>query len=221
MSGRAQEPAGNPAYALQPETQMSFLKLKKSGSPRDLELSMTGLKMGSRALQVGGEDPGLIAALAKVVGLSGHACAVSDTESRTKAFEKAAESEGVLVETKTAPLSTIPYDNDYFDLVVLKNILANLRQNERVLCVQEILRVLRVGGRCVIIDPAMRGGIGSIFSKRSMDDRYMHNGGAQGALKNEGFRGVRILADHDGLMFIEGTKSKVSSDDESSVATPY
>ncbi len=185
---------------------MSLFKLRKSGGPRDLELSMAGLKMGSRTLQVGGDDPGLIAALAKVVGLSGHACAVGDTESRTNAFQRAAASAGVLVDAKTARLSTLPHDNDFFDLVVLKSVLGGLGQTDRVLCLQQVLRVLRVGGRCLAIDPAMRGGIGSVFSKRSMDARYVSNGGAQRALEEEGFRGVRVLADRDGLTFIEGTK---------------
>jgi ubiquinone/menaquinone biosynthesis C-methylase UbiE len=199
---------------------MALFKLRKSGGPRDLELSMAGLKMGSRVLQVAGDDPGLIAALAKVVGLSGHACAVGDTESKTEAFQRAAESQGVLVEAKTARLAAFPYENDFFDLVVLKNVLGNLRQADRVPCLQQAFRVLRAGGRCLAIDPAMRGGIGSVFSKRSMDARYVRTGGAQGAIKGEGFRGVRILADRDGLIFSEGTKPRASSDDGSSTAPP-
>ncbi len=167
---------------------------------------MAGLKMGSRVLQIGGDDPGLIVALARVVGLSGHACAVGDTESQTEALQRAAESEGVLIDVKTARPSALPFDDDFFDLLVLKNVLGDLRQNDRVLCLQQALRVLRPAGRCLVIDPAIRGGIGSVFSKRSMDARYLRNGGAKGALKEEGFRGVRVLADRDGLTFVEGVK---------------
>ena len=185
---------------------MPLFKLKKSGGPRELELSMAGLKLGSKVLQVDGDDPGLIVALAKVVGLSGHACAVADTQAKTGAFDRAAAAAGVLVEAKMARLASLPYDDDFFDLVVLKNVLAEMRQHDRVLCLQQVLRVLRVGGRCLVIDRAMRGGIGSVFSKRSMDVRYVRGGGARTALKDEGFRGVRRLADHDGLAFNEGTK---------------
>jgi SAM-dependent methyltransferase len=190
---------------------MPLFKLRKSGGPRDLELSMAGLKMGSRVLQVDGDDPGLIVALASVVGLSGHACAVGDTESKTEAFQRAAASEGVLIDAKTARPSALPFDDDFFDLLVLKNVLGDLRQDDRVLCLQQAIRVLRPGGRCLVIDPAIRGGIGSVFSKRSMDARYLRNGGAEGALKEEGFRGVRVLADSDGLTFVEGTKFRGGS----------
>ena len=65
---------------------MSLFKLRKSGGPRDLEVSMAGLKLGSNVLQVDGPDAGLIAALAKAVGLSGRACAVASTEEAEKAF---------------------------------------------------------------------------------------------------------------------------------------
>ena len=188
-------------------TAMSFFKLKKSGGPRDLELSMAGLKLGKNVLQVRGSDAGLIAALSSVVGLSGQACAVAETKSDAAAFERAAAKAGVLVEVKIAQLAALPYDTNWFDLVVIKQVLGELTQNSRVLCLQQTLRVLRVGGRCLVVDPAMRGGLGAIFSRQSLDPRYLEGGGAQRALKHEGFRGVRLLAERDGLTFIEGTKA--------------
>ena len=42
--------------------------------------------------------------------------------------------------------------------------------------------------------------------ERTLDAQYLANGGAQGALKAEGFRGVRLLAEGDGQIFVEGTK---------------
>ena len=172
---------------------------------------MAGLKMGSRVVQLEGDDPGLIAAFAKVVGLSGHACALASTRSKVDAFERAANAVGVLVEARMGTLDALPYDDEFFDLVAVKNILGDLRQNERVLCLQQARRVLRVGGRCLVIDRAMRGGIGAVFSKRSMDIRYVRSGGAVTALKAEGFRGVRQLADHDGQVYIEGVKAQTDA----------
>ena len=187
---------------------MPLFKLKKSGSPRDLELSMAGLKLGKNVLQVYGSDHGLITALARVVGLSGQAYAAAKTQRDAEAFERTATDAGVLVDVKVAELAALPYDDDWFDLVVIKHVLGVLTQNDRVLCLQETLRVLRAGGRCLVVDPAMRGGLGAILSRQSLDPRYLESGGAQRALKHEGFQAVRLLAERDGLRFVEGTKSE-------------
>ena len=56
---------------------MPLFKIKQSGGPRDVEISMAGLKLGSKVLQLHGRDSGLIATLAGVAGLSGEACAVA------------------------------------------------------------------------------------------------------------------------------------------------
>ena len=185
---------------------MPLFRLKKSGGPRDVEISMAGLKLGSKVLQLHGRDSGLIATLAGVVGLSGQACAVVLDQAQAEAFERASAAEGVLVEVTVAPLRTLPYDPGSFDVVVIKNVLGDLRQNIRVACLQQAHRVLRPGGRCLVIEQAMRGGLGALFSRQSLDRQYATFDGARGALKAEGFRGVRLLADRDGKSFTEGTR---------------
>lgn len=186
---------------------MSLFNLKRSGGPRDLELSMAGLKLGKSVLQAHGSDYGLITALAKVVGLSGQAYAVAGTQHDAEAFERGAADAGVLVDVKVAELAALPYDDNCFDLVVIKQVLGGLTQNDRVRCLQEALRVLKGGGRCLVVDPAMRGGLGALLSRQSLDPRYVEGGGAQRALEHEGFHGTRLLAERDGLRFVEGTKS--------------
>ena len=184
---------------------MSLFGFKKSGGPHDLEVSMAGLKLGSSVLQTGSGDGTLIAALAGVVGLSGYACAVVEDQSQAKAFGRAAAAAGVLVKVEVARLSSPPYDTNSFDLVVVKNTLGQMRQNDRVICLQQAHRVLRVGGRCLVIEQSMRGGLGALLSKQSLDPQYAR-GGAQSALQAEGFQGVRLLAERGGMSFTEGTK---------------
>ena len=57
-----------------------------------------------------------------------------------------------------------------------------------------------------MIERAARGGLGAVFSQRSIDPGYRAGGGAVAALAAEGFRAVRLLAEHSGKNFIEGTK---------------
>ena len=184
---------------------MALFKLKKSGGPRDLDLSMAGLKLGSRVLQLG-NDGELIAVLAGVVGISGEACSVTEDESAAARIGRAAAAAGVLVDVRIAPFGALPYDADAFDVVVLADMIGSLYVNDRVVCLQQVLRVLRPGGRCLVIERAPRGGIGAIFSQGSLDPGYRAGGGAPAALAAEGFRAVRVLAEHSGKNFVEGTK---------------
>ena len=167
---------------------------------------MAGLKIGARVLQTHSRDSGLISTLAGVVGLSGQACAVVADHEEAAAFKRAAATKGVLVEVTVAPLNNLPYDPESFDVVVFKNALGQLRQHIRIACLQQTHRVLRPGGRCLVIEQAMRGGLGALWSKQSLDQQYAKFGGAQGALSAEGFLGVRVLADRDGVSFTEGTR---------------
>ena len=183
---------------------MSLFKLKKSGGPRDLEVSMAGLKLGSRVLQAAG-DGELIAAMAAAVGLSGRACALVPERGGADAFERAAARAGVLIEIEVAPSTALPYEPDSFDVVTFKDVLGAMRPNERVVSLQEASRVLRVGGRCLVIERSQRGGLGALFSRQNVDRQYAA-GGAVTALRAEGFRGVRVLSDRDGLRFTEGTR---------------
>ena len=73
------------------------------------------------------------------------------------------------------------------------------------LTLQQVHRVLRVGGRCLVIERSMRGGLGALFSRQSLDRQYAA-GGALSSLKAEGFRGVRVLSEREGVSFTEGTK---------------
>lgn len=181
-------------------------RLRKSGGPRDLDVSMVGLRLGASVLQLGGGDPRLIAELARVVGISGEAVAVVETDADADRVRRAAERTGVMVEVSTARLGALPCDAGSFDAVAAPDLIGGLRMNQRVACLQEALRVLRPNGRCVVIEPAARGGIGSLFSQRALDRTYLLNGGAVGALEAEGFRAVRLLAERDGKSFFEGTK---------------
>ena len=104
---------------------MALFKLKKSGGPRDLDLSMAGLKLGSRVLQLG-NDGELIAVLAGAVGISGEACSVTDDETAGARIGRAAAAAGVLVDVRIAPFGALPYATEAFDVVVLADVIGKL-----------------------------------------------------------------------------------------------
>jgi ubiquinone/menaquinone biosynthesis C-methylase UbiE len=103
-------------------------------------------------------------------------------------------------------LDTLPFDQQAFDLVVVHNRegqLANLGDT-RTRALQECRRVIRPGGRIIVIDKGTPSGLAAIFQPRKDPEA--------GALTVEtleaaGFRSVRRLGDRDGFSFVEGIRS--------------
>jgi ubiquinone/menaquinone biosynthesis C-methylase UbiE len=181
---------------------------RKSGGPYDFAVSMCGVHIGDRLLQIGCGDGGLFAALAAKTGLSGRACAVDD-EAGVGRAQSAAARAGVLVEARAAPLTALPYEDEGFDLVVIRDVLGGLSPYERVRTLQEAHRVLRGAGRCVVIDRSPRAGLGRLLGGGGKPATgYQAAGGAERALDAEGFKAIRRIAERDGFIFIEGAKPR-------------
>jgi ubiquinone/menaquinone biosynthesis C-methylase UbiE len=172
---------------------------------------MTGIKLGNRLLHIGCTDSSLLSAISSKVGLSGRACAIVSSEADAARARRGAERGGVLLELETSPdLSTFPFDDNSFDLIVLDNqegLMSSMRPEQRVACLQQAHRTLAPRGRMVIIERGTRSGLGALIGRRPpVDPHYQAAGGAVAALKAEGFRAVRPLADRDGMSFFEGVR---------------
>lgn len=167
-----------------------------------LAVTMPGVKLGDRVLVVGCGDPPLVASLAAKTGLTGRACAVDESAERSAEAARVALAEGALLETFTAPLASLPLDESSFDIVVLRDVLLDDSEHARAQVVREARRVLRPGGRCLAIQ-TMRGGIARLLRGGGA---LTDTAGATRALNEAQFRGVRTLAERDGLAFVEGTK---------------
>ena len=186
---------------------MKWFPLRKS-SGEPLALSMAGIKLGDRLLFVGGSDPVLIAQLAVKTGLTGRACAVDQSETVTAHAADVAAKEGALIETATAPWTRLPFDANAFDVAVVRDVLAGLDPALRGGCLDEVRRVLRPGGRCLVIDSAARG-VSALVRRPAGDPDYSSPDSVVRALDSRGFRATRTLAQRQGLLFVEGVKPNV------------
>lgn len=174
-----------------------------------LAVTMAGVKLGDRLLVMGSADTALIAALAGKVGLTGRACVLDAVESATTSAARLIEKEGALVETYTAPWTMLPFDPHTFDVVVMRNVLNSIDADARLRSVADVFRILRPGGRAVVIE-GMRGALGGLIREK-VDPQYERSGGAVHVLDAAGFRAVRTLAHRDGQVFVEGVKAQVSA----------
>ncbi len=176
-----------------------------------LPVTMTGVRMGEKLLQIGVDSASLSAALASKVGLSGTAAHVTNSEEEAARIRNAAEKAGTLVDVRmVTTLRSMPFDDDTFDLIVMhsvKGLLAGMAPYTRVRCLEEAHRVLRPGGRMILIEAEPRGGLGGLIRSYQVDSHYAATGESIGALKAEGFKPVRVIGDREGLRFIEGLKS--------------
>jgi SAM-dependent methyltransferase len=180
---------------------MGLFRKPAPGEP--LAVTMAGVKLGDRFLAVGVRDPALIAVLAAKAGLTGTACAVDADEAAVAKAAGSIERDGVLAEVTRAPWGMWPYDEGSFDVAVIKDLLPTLTADNRGRCVSEVLRVLRPGGRAIVIEPAPRGGIGALLNRQVTDPSYT---GAVTTLQDEGFAATRQLAERDGVLYVEGIK---------------
>jgi len=168
---------------------------RSQGEP--LAVTMAGVKLGDRFLSIGVRDPTLVAALAAKSGLTGRACAVDADPALASAGAGAVEAEGALIDVVQAPWDALPYQDASFDVALARGVLSTLAPEPRVRCAADVRRVLRGGGRIIVVEGAKRARV---------DPAAMTS-----ALKDAGFAAVRLLAEADHMIFIEGVKSTVSS----------
>jgi ubiquinone/menaquinone biosynthesis C-methylase UbiE len=171
-----------------------------------LTISMCGLKLGHRFLVIGASDPDLVWRLAGKVGLTGRACLLDESAAQTAAAAAAVERQGALVESFTAPFTSLPFEAGDFDAVILRNALAAIDLSRRAAAMSEVVRLVRPGGRCIAIEDLPRSGIWALVTGRGGG---MPTAGpiAVELLSAAGLRGVRLLAEREGIAFVEGVKA--------------
>jgi SAM-dependent methyltransferase len=183
------------------------VKFFKKSSLEPLAVAMSGVKLGDRLVVLGASDPGLIAALAVRAGLTGRACVVDASAEVSAATAAAVERDGALIESFAAPPAGLPFEPAAFDVAVIRNVLGDVDAGTRRAAAAEVFRVLRAGGRALVVEDLPRGGLAGLMGRGGgPDPRYAQEGGAAAALGHAGFKGVRLLAEREGLRFVEGTK---------------
>jgi ubiquinone/menaquinone biosynthesis C-methylase UbiE len=180
----------------------SQMRFFRESSLEQLPVSIAGIKLGDRLIMLGCSAPKLIAQLAVKTGLTGRACAVDQDARRTARAAEVAPREGALIETTTTPWTSLPFDNAAFDVAIVRDVFGAIDLSSRSAAVAELLRVLRPGGRCLVMDSVARGGLGGLFVKKTALADY----DALRTLETGAFRAVRTVAEREGLKFVEGVK---------------
>ena len=131
--------------------------------------------------------------------------ALRDERSAAKARAAAADA-GVLVDVQVASLGSLPFSSDSFDLIVVHAAGDAVPPDaaDNVAMLRDSYRVLRNGGRILIIEAGARSGLAAWLRPQRADKQP---GGAIAALGSAGFKAARLLADREGYRFTEGLKA--------------
>jgi SAM-dependent methyltransferase len=180
---------------------MLFRFLRRSHTD-PLHVSMMGVRMGERFLQIGCDDQTLLSGLATKVGLSGNAAVAVPDDVQAHRAERAGIDAGVLLDLQRTALTALPFDPDAFDIVVVDDTVgrfAALAPGDRLGAMREALRVLRQGGRIGVVEGL---GGGRLRRPIARPEGYA----ADALLRDGGFRPVRLLAERERYRFYEGLK---------------
>jgi SAM-dependent methyltransferase len=185
-----------------------FLR-KSSVGGEPLAVTMSGARLGERALQIGIDNPGIAAAIAAKTGMTGLATIVVADEAAAGTARAAIAEAGGLGEVHVGALHSLPFADGTYDVVIIhtaQGLLAALPGDARKRVLAECRRVLRVGGRVLALEAGSPTGLRGLLGGARHDGQYEAAGGTAAALETAGFRGVRTLGDRQGYRFIEGLK---------------
>jgi len=175
-----------------------LMKKGRGGSMDPLHVSMTGVRMGERFLQIGVHDKALLAGLAAKVGLSGTSAVAALDEGDAKRARAIGAKVGALIEVHDIDEGRAwPIADAQFDLVVVDDSQDTFWAIDKP---GELLRnalgALRPGGRIEVV---------------TLVKSAHEQGDFQRRLEEAGFKPVRILADRGRLRFVEGLRGNTNN----------
>lgn len=172
---------------------------------------MIGVRPGNAVLFCGASRPSLAGAVGAVTGLNGQTTVVDRRDGAAAQVAAGAEAAGALVDFEDAPLTLLPFDTDQWDVAVIADGLPALETDANGV-LSEAIRVIRPGGRLILLDPVGRPGLFGLFRvsggpappPEQITDR----------LTGVGLRAARFLAEVDGVRYFEAVKPNSADSDD-------
>jgi len=178
-----------------------FRSLRRARQMDPLHVTMTGVRMGERFVQIGCDDPALLSGLAAKVGLSGASAVAVFEEADAERARRAAARIGALIDVRVVTPENLPFETA--DMVVVddtRGSFARMPDQARKAVLTGTRRLLRDGGRIEVVERvALTGFLGGAVTR---PDGYS----VEALLAEAGFRPVRLLAEKAGIRFVEGLK---------------
>jgi SAM-dependent methyltransferase len=172
---------------------LRMLTRKRAREMDPLHVSMTGVRMGERFLQIGCRDRALLSGLAAKVGLSGSAAVAALEPADAANAAAVGRKVGALIEVHDIDGGrSWPYHDAQFDMIVIDDTNDAFSGREhKAAILANAHRALRAGGRIEVIGRVKPGAASH---------------GIEQDLSAAGFKPVRLLAERDHFRFVEGLR---------------
>jgi len=181
---------------------LQVMKLFRSGlSPHHTALAMIGARPGHTVVVLGAADLPLAAAVALVTGLNGRTAVADRRDEIRHSVTAAAAQAGALVDFELMTGVELPIESGTVDVVVLQQELGARAGGEQAI-MNEVMRLVRSGGRVVAIEGERRRArlFGSAPPPPITGDAIVSLFNAAGLIA------ARVLAESEGVVYVEGRK---------------
>lgn len=151
-----------------------FLSERTEQPVREAGLHLLGAMPGERLLEIGFGTGHCLAALAEAVGPSGKVCGIDISDGMLHRAREVIGRNGIAdrVELRCADATSLPYDSEFLDGVFMSFTLELFDTPEIPKVLDECRRVLRPGGRIVVVSMSKEGNEG--FAVRAFEWTHRH-----------------------------------------------
>jgi ubiquinone/menaquinone biosynthesis C-methylase UbiE len=170
-----------------------------------MAVAMVGARGGDRVLVVGAGDAAFATELSQVTGLTGEVRVADDAPDAPAKIDAAIRKSGSLVELDAAPPTALPFEPGAFDVVVINRKFGGVPDAERVRIAAEAVRVVKPGGRIVVIADGPATGL---FARFSTPRDVLAPDLIQRVLTDAGCRATRVLAEAAGAVYVEALTAR-------------
>jgi ubiquinone/menaquinone biosynthesis C-methylase UbiE len=179
---------------------------KEGLSPYQTGVAMVGIKPGGVVVVLGAGDGGLAAELALLTGLNGRTIVVDDGAAAKSVVDAAAARAGALVEFVDAHWAALPWELEGADVAVVQCRLGSHPADGPAI-LSEAARVIRPGGRVVVVEGAARKGMLASL-RRSAGPAPLDGARLVEMLALTSLRAARVLGEENGVTYAEGVKAR-------------
>jgi ubiquinone/menaquinone biosynthesis C-methylase UbiE len=193
-----------PSFYSDPSAMLFSRRFTRGTSP----LAIAGVREGDCALQIGVDDPRLAAAIANRVGAQGHAAIVVADPDQADRAQAMAERGQVHIDVRLGALDALPFYPDSFDLVVVhaEAVAVDLDDLSGRAILRDVRRVLRIGGRVVILEGGTRDLLRRLSRRRiSRIDTRLNT------LRAAGFTAAELVEQRAGYRVFEAAKARLDT----------